>query len=100
MRAVTAALKKQEGERDKMSETDPSMYLRRQDNQQLLEHTKMFDSKKWLWIPDEEEAFKSACVKKQKGDKVVLELVDGSVRNDSIQMHLLLYLQYLCVTGN
>jgi len=43
----------------------------------------MFDSKKWLWISDEEEAFKSACVKKQKGDKVVLELVDGSVRNSN-----------------
>ena len=68
-----------------MSETDPSMYLRKQDNLQLIEHTKMFDSKKWLWIPDEEEAFKSACVKKQKGDKVVLELVDGSVRNISMQ---------------
>ena len=80
-----------------MSETDPSMYLRKQDNLQLLEHTKMFDSKKWLWIPDEEEAFKSACVKKQKGDKVVLELVDGSVRNSSMQMYPLLF---LCVTGN
>ena len=69
-----------------MSETDPSMYLRKQDNLQLMEHTKMFDSKKWLWIPDEEEAFKSACVKKQKGDKVVLELVDGSV-SDKQTLH-------------
>ena len=80
-----------------MSETDPSMYLRKQDNLQLLEHTKMFDSKKWLWIPDEEEAFKSACVKKQKGDKVVLELVDGSVRNQQQTNVYTILIIFVCV---
>lgn len=80
-----------------MSETDPSMYLRKQDNLQLLEHTKMFDSKKWLWIPDEEEAFKSACVKKQKGDKVVLELVDGSVSINKDKMLFNCFTIYLFI---
>jgi len=38
----------------------------------------MFDSKKWLWVPDDEEGFKTACVKKQTGDTCLLELSDGS----------------------
>lgn len=61
-----------------MSE-DPSVYLRTSRTQDVLDQTRMFDSKKWLWIPDEEESFKAATVKSQNGDIVVLELSDGSV---------------------
>ena len=62
-----------------MSAEDPSTYLRTSKTQDVLDQTRMFDSKKWLWVPDEEEGFKTANVKSQKGDRCVLELSDGSV---------------------
>jgi len=58
---------------------DPSEYLRAAATRDILEQTRMFDSKKWLWVPDDEEGFKTACVKKQTGDTCLLELSDGSV---------------------
>lgn len=62
-----------------MSNDDPSAYLRVSSTRDVLEQTRMFDSKKWLWVPDDEEGFKAACVKSQKGDSCLLELSDGSV---------------------
>ena len=62
-----------------MSNDDPSVYLRVSSTRDVLEQTRMFDSKKWLWVPDDEEGFKAACVKSQKGDSCLLELSDGSV---------------------
>ena len=58
---------------------DPSVYLRPSKTSDVLDQMRIFDSKKWLWISDEEKGFQAACVKQQKGDKVIVELDDGSV---------------------
>ena len=65
-----------------MSE-DPSVYLRASKTTQVMEQTRMFDAKKWVWVPDEDEGFKSASIVSQKGDKCALELSDGQVRSTS-----------------
>ncbi len=63
-----------------MSTEDPTVYLRPANTRDSVQdQTRIFDSKKWLWVPDEEKCFQAACVKGQKGDKVTLELDDGSV---------------------
>lgn len=61
-----------------MSE-DPSAYLRVSRTKETVDQTRMFDSKKWTWVPDEEEGFKSAAVKSQKGERLTVELEDGQV---------------------
>lgn len=61
-----------------MSTDDPSVYLRAAPNKDA--HATSFDSKKWLWVPDDEEGFKNAQVLSTKGDKVTVELPNGSVR--------------------
>ena len=71
-----------------MSSDDPSAYLRVSSTRDVLEQTRMFDSKKWLWVPDDEEGFKAACVKSQKGDTCLLELSDGSVSPQLYCFHL------------
>ena len=60
-----------------MSE-DPSIYLRPAREKQ--DPTRVFDSKKWLWVPDDEEGFKKGSVKSTRGEKVLVELTDGQVR--------------------
>ncbi len=60
-----------------MSDDDPSTFLRASKSQD----TPSFDSKKWLWVPDENAGFIPASIKEQKGDKVVLDLDNGSVSN-------------------
>ena len=70
----------------KMSE-DPSVYLRPTPSKTVYDQTKAFDSKKWLWLPDEEEGFKTAFVKATRGEKVLLELADGSVSWAKRAMH-------------
>ena len=62
-----------------MSGDDPSTYLRSSRTQDIIDQTRMFDSKKWIWVPDEEEGFKAATVKGQKGDKCTVEFSDGAV---------------------
>ncbi len=62
-----------------MSNEDPSTYLRSSRTQDVIDQTRMFDSKKWLWIPDDDEGYKAGSVKSQKGDKCTLELSDGTV---------------------
>lgn len=62
-----------------MSGDDPSAYLRPSRTKDTIDQTRMFDSKKWTWIPDDEEGFKSAAVKAQKGERVTVELSDGQV---------------------
>lgn len=62
-----------------MSGDDPSQYLRTSRTQDVIDQTRMFDTKKWLWIPDDEEGYKAASVKSQKGDKCTVELSDGTV---------------------
>ena len=44
-----------------------------------MDQTRAFDSKKFLWVPHDEEGFQQVEVKKSKGEKVVLEFPDGSV---------------------
>ena len=61
---------------------DPSVYLRAAKTTDTMEQSRMFDSKKWLWLPDDEEGFKTATLKSQKGDKCVLELSDGAVSDN------------------
>lgn len=59
---------------------DPTAYLRPERSKEVIDQMRMFDAKKWLWVSDDEEGFKAACVKSQKGEnKVVVELSDGSV---------------------
>ena len=58
---------------------DPSVYLRPSSSREVFDQTRIFDSKKWLWVPDEEEGFKKACVKSVRGDKVLVELTGGQV---------------------
>ncbi len=63
-----------------MSADDPTAFLRPASTRDALQdQMRIFDSKKWLWVPDEEKCFQAACVREQKGDKVTLELDDGSV---------------------
>lgn len=65
---------------------DPTAFLRPAATRDAMqEQTRIFDSKKWLWVPDEEKCFQAACVKDQKGDKVTLELDDGSVSRATAQ---------------
>jgi hypothetical protein len=64
---------------------DPSNFLRASKTSELMEQTRMFDSKKWLWVPDEEEGFKAANIISQKGDKCMLELSDGAVSSPLVQ---------------
>ena len=64
-----------------MSE-DPSVYLRAAKSTTI---ETSFDSKKWLWVPDEEEGFKAANIISQKGDKCVLELSGEGVSDLSCQ---------------
>ena len=62
-----------------MSGEDPSAYLRPSKDRDAMDQARVFDTKKWTWVPDEEEGFKSAVVKGQKGERVVVELSDGQV---------------------
>ena len=63
-----------------MSGEDLSQYLRPTRDRTIQEQTRAFDSKKWVWVNDDEECFKSAQVKSQKGDQITIELPDGQVR--------------------
>ena len=62
-----------------MSGDDPSAYLRPSRTKDTIDTTRMFDSKKWTWVPDEEEGFKAAEIKSQKGERVTVELDNGQV---------------------
>ena len=63
-----------------MTDADPTVFLRVGKTTDAVEETtRMFDSKKWLWVPDDEEGFKSGSVKTQKGDRLTVELSDGQV---------------------
>lgn len=42
-----------------------------------LEESKVFESKKWVWIVDFKECFKVVEVKSLKGDIFVVEINDG-----------------------
>ena len=63
-----------------MSGEDPEQYLRPTDKATLLERTKTFDAKKWLWIPDEKEGYLAASVVASKGDMLTVETSSGKVR--------------------
>ena len=68
---------------------DPSVFLR--PAKEMQDPTRTFDSKKWLWIPDDEEGFKKANVKSTKGEKVLVELTDGQVCVESEGHNFLLH---------
>ena len=53
------------------------MYLR--PVKEVHDPSRTFDSKKWFWIPDDEEGYKKANVKSTRGEKVLVELTDGQV---------------------
>ena len=38
-----------------------------------------FDSKKWLWVPHEQEGFVKATVKETKGEQIEVEVQNGGV---------------------
>lgn len=59
-----------------MADVDPSVFLR---SEKSGGDGPVFDAKKWLWVPDDNEGFIAATIKDQKGDNVVLELTNGSV---------------------
>ena len=63
-----------------MSGEDPEQYLRPTDKATMLERTKTFDAKKWLWIPDEKEGYLAASVVSTKGDMLTVETAAGKVR--------------------
>ncbi len=71
---------------------DPSVYLR--PAREITDPTKIFDSKKWLWIPHDDEGFVKANVKSTKGDKVVVELTDGQVRQFDKSLYYYYYYYY------
>lgn len=58
---------------------DPSVFLRPAPNRSMQDQTRMFDSKKWVWIAHDEEGFVAAQVKGQKGDSLTIEMPDGQV---------------------
>lgn len=58
---------------------DPSVFLRPAPDRSMQDQTRMFDSKKWVWIAHDEEAFVAAQVKGQKGDMLTIETPDGQV---------------------
>lgn len=62
-----------------MSDQDPSAFLR---SEKAQSGEPMYDAKKWLWIPDETAGFVAGQIKSQEGDKVVLELTNGSVSKE------------------
>ena len=65
-----------------MSGDDPENYLRPSKIRDTIDQTRMFDSKKWTWVPDEEEGFKAATIKSQKGERLVVEMDDGQVKDN------------------
>lgn len=58
---------------------DPSVFLRPAADRSMQDQTRMFDSKKWVWIAHDEEGFVAAQVKGQKGDSLTIEMPDGQV---------------------
>ena len=86
-----------------MAESDPSVYLRPGRTTDITEQMRMFDAKKWLWLNDDEEGFKAACVKSTKGDKMIVELPNGSVSLQCLSPLALLpsiFVPLLCNGGN
>ena len=61
----------------KMSEPDPSVFLRSERSK--TNDAPLFDAKKWLWVPDETAGFVAGQIKEQTGDTVILELTNGTV---------------------
>lgn len=62
-----------------MSGDDPSAYLRPSRTKETIDQTRMFDTKKWTWVPDEEDGFKAATIKSEKDERLTVELEDGQV---------------------
>ena len=61
-------------------EQDPSVFLRASKTQD--DQARLFDTKKWIWVVDDDEGFKPATIKDQTGDNVVVEMADGQVSRD------------------
>ena len=59
-------------------EPDPLAHLRI-DKLALIEQSKGFEAKKWVWIADKEEGYKAAEVKATKGDVYTIETNAGDV---------------------
>lgn len=62
-----------------MSGEDPEPYLRPTDKATMIERTKTFDAKKWLWIPDKKEGYLAASVVSSKGEMLTVETSAGKV---------------------
>lgn len=69
---------------------DAEQFLKRSSDLSGLD-SQAFDSKKWLWVPDEEDGFKSASVLETKGQLVKVKLDNGKVL-------IFLALGILCLT--
>lgn len=65
---------------------DPVAFLRVDNKLAMLEESKTFESKKWVWIVDEKEGYKAAEVKSSKGSNYVVETNDGKVSFGCVQV--------------
>lgn len=63
---------------------DPSTFLRPAPDRSMQDQTRMFDSKKWVWVAHDAEAFVAAQVKSQKGDTLTIETPDGQVSDPAV----------------
>lgn len=63
---------------------DPLAHLRI-DKLALLEQSKGFEAKKWVWIADKAEGYKAAEVKSAKGDIYTIETNAGDVSYNVLQ---------------
>jgi myosin heavy subunit len=68
---------------------DPEKYLRTK--KAPAAGASGFDSKKWCWVPDENEGFLAGEIKSRKGSKLVCQMPDGSqvevAEDDTQQMN-------------
>ncbi|CAJ0945734.1 unnamed protein product, partial [Mesorhabditis belari] len=69
-------------------ESDPGwQYLKRSREQELIDSSKPYDSKKSVWIPDAEEGFLPAEIKSTKGDQVTV-VVEGTGAEKTLKKDL------------
>ncbi|CAJ0585620.1 unnamed protein product, partial [Mesorhabditis spiculigera] len=69
-------------------ESDPGwQYLKRSREQELIDSSKPYDSKKSVWIPDAEEGFLPAEIKSTKGDTATV-VVEGTGAEKTLKKDL------------
>uniref|UniRef100_A0A914XXL4 Myosin heavy chain n=1 Tax=Panagrolaimus superbus TaxID=310955 RepID=A0A914XXL4_9BILA len=70
-------------------ENDPGwQYLRRTREQMVEDHSKPYDMKTYVWVPDEEEGYLQGVIKSTKGDDCVVAMgagVEKTLKKDILQ---------------